>query len=199
MYVEFQRDSKFYPGVDAKVETSVGKTLVLVNPTWDDQQVNLGAVGVGSSAPTWTAYKSSKVLAFSKSQDNEITFTLQYSHRIKTGTSTEMHVHTIAPDNNAGDVVWQLTVSYASINGTFGDAETFTKTQSIAADSANVHKVFEIVAEMLENVGISGVAFCSLKRLGTDVADTYDNDIYLAALDSHFQIDTMGSRQEYIK
>jgi hypothetical protein len=166
---------------------------------YDDQQVNLGTVRRGSSSPTWTDYMGGEVLAFSKSQNNSISFILQYSHRIKTGTNAEFHLHTVAPDDTAGGVRWQLTVSYSSIGGTFPTETTITATQTVEAGSQDDHIVFELTETFAETVGISGVAICSLTRLGTDGADTYDDDIYLVALDSHFEIDSCGSREESTK
>ncbi len=44
--------------------------------------------------------------------------------------------------------------------------------------------------------GVSAVIICSLTRNGGGDGDTYDNDIYLTALDFHIEIDTVGSDTE---
>lgn len=195
--------SIFYDGTDAKIVTDdvaasdliidcgTEKTVELAEIVWDDQQVALGAVGFGSSAPTWEAYKGGEVLAFANSQNNEITFIIQYSHRVKVGSATEFHLHTIEPNGNTGNVRWQLTVSYASLSGTFPTESTTTITQTVGAQ--DVHTYAEITDTFVSSAGISGIAICSLTRLGSDAADTLNGDIYLAALDSHFQINTVGS------
>ena len=47
---------------------------------------------------------------------------------------------------------------------------------------------------------MSSVLLCSLQRKGTDaVNDTYDDDIYVVAMDFHIEMDTVGSREQYIK
>ena len=184
---------------DLRIITGLDKTLEIDTVVWDDMQVSLGAVRQGSSAATWTPYKDSEVLSFAGNASNKIFFTIQYSHRIKDGSDTEFHIHTIAPDNTAGGVRWQLTVVYSRINGTFGTVGTYPVTQTIAANSADKHDIVTIKNPFTEDTGISTVALCSLSRLGNDGADDYANDIYLIALDSHFQIDTMGSRQRTAK
>lgn len=184
---------------DLVVDCGANKTIELETSVWDDQQVNLGTVGFGASAPTWTAYKDSKVLSFDKAQDNKITFTLQYSHRAKRDVAFEFHVHNTATDITAGEVRWVLTVSFADIGDDFSAVSTFIAHQPIAALSNDEHLVFQIEDDIGVTNDLSCVALCSLMREGTHSADTYDNDIYLVALDSHFQIDTMGSRQENSK
>lgn len=185
---------------DLKITTGAEKTVELGSIAWDDMMVELGAVRQGSSSATWTPYRGSEILAFATNASNKIFFRIQFSHRIKTGTDTEFHVHTVAPDNNAGGVVWSLSVSYANIGDDFGPEGTPTQvTQTIAINSQDKHDIFSIKNPFTANAGISSIALCSLTRLGNDEADDYANDIYLVALDAHYQIDTMGSRQRTLK
>lgn len=166
---------------------------------FDDQQVNLGQVGLGASAPTWTAYKGSEVLAFDKAQDNQIVFTAQLTHRYKLGSTLEFHCHNVAPDNNTGDVVWILTYSLADIGDDFPAETSVSKTCSIAANSADKHLLFDLADLAVQSDGVSAVILCSLTREGTNIADDYDNDIYLTALDFHIEVDNIGSRTDSSK
>jgi hypothetical protein len=187
---------------DFVVDCGTNKTIELSEVVYDDQQVSIGSVGFGASAPSWTAYKSGEVLAFANNQSNKITFNAQLSHRYKLGTNIDFHIHTIAPNNNSGDVRWQLTYSWADIGSDFPAETTTLATQTIAANSQDEHLYFEIddaVSSASAEAGVSGVLICSLTRLGSDGADTYASSIYLAALDFHFQINTIGSRQELVK
>jgi hypothetical protein len=162
---------------------------------WDDQQVVLGTVGFGASAPTWTAYKGGQILAFSKNQSNEITFNVQFSHKVKIGSDIEFHVHPIPPDDTTGTVYWRLTVSFADIDSSFPAETTYNATQTIAANSGDDHLVFEISADVGSPGGVSSGMICSLTRVGA--SDTYDNDIYLFALDAHAEMDKIGSDTEF--
>ena len=165
---------------------------------WDDQQVDIGKVHVGASAPTWTAYKGCEVLAFDKAQSNKIYFIIQLTHRYKLNSNIEMHLHTTPADDTAGDVRWVLTVSMADIGDDFPAESTFAAVQTIAANTADKHILFEISGNVGSAAGVSSFLLCSLTRTGgTD--DDYDNDIYLLGLDSHIEMDTMGSRLETSK
>lgn len=173
--------------------------IKLVPPVWDDQQVTIGRVRVGASAPTWTAYKGGEILAFNKSQDNKIVFDMQYSHRLKIGTNIKFHIHDTVPDNNSGDIRWVLTVSFADIDSKFPNETSYTIVQTIAINSQDDHIFFNISDNIGNSNDVSGIAICSLTRTGTHDDDTYNNDVYLIGLDAHLQIDDVGSSQELTK
>lgn len=167
---------------------------------WDDLQVAIGAVGFGSSAPSWTAYKGGEVLAFNPSQNNSITFTAQIPHSYEEGTDLDFHLHLVHPTNPTGEgqkSKWTLTYSWAKFDEAFPSETTLTK--EIDASMADLHK-YEDVAE-LDGTGktISSILICSLTRNGTDAADTYTDDVYLVALDFHFKKDSNGSTTERSK
>ncbi len=162
---------------------------------WDDQQVNLSMAKFwGTNVPTWVTYRGSQVLAFSKNGTDKASFIIQFSHRLKTGSDIEFHVHTVAPDNNSGDVRWDITVSMADIGDDFPAETTYSLTQSIAANSQNEHLYTTITTDMGSSDGVSAIALMSITRNGGHADDDYNNDIYLIALDAHIQIDTVGSR-----
>ena len=175
------------------------KEFSLTDSVWDDQQVSLGSVGFGASAPSWTAYKGSKVLAFNKAQDNSIDFLMQLSHRYKVGTPVEFHLHVVAPSDIAGDVKWNLTISKADIGADFPAESSYSLTQTIAAGSADEHNYADISEDIGSSSGVSSVWICSLTREGTALVDNFDDDVYLVALDAHFEIDSLGSREETTK
>ncbi len=167
---------------------------------WDDQQVNLASsVFKGSSDPTWTAYKGAEVLAFDKAQDNIIYFTMQMSHKLKLATDIEFHLHNTVPSAGAGVVRWVMTASFIDIGGDFPAQSTYTADQTVAANSDDLHMLHEMASSLGQGSGVSGLALCSLMREGTHANDTFDDDVYLLAMDSHFQIDSIGSRQETVK
>lgn len=166
---------------------------------FDDQQINLGIVKKGSSAPTDTLYKGSQVLAFDKAQDNIIYFTAQLSHRYKLESTVEFHLHATVPDNNAGVVRWIFTYSWADIGDSFPTASSITVDQSVAANSQDDHLYVDIGDLTGSSDGVSSLLLCSLTREGTHANDTYNNDAYLVAADFHIECDTMGSDTESAK
>ena len=170
-------------------------------PAWDDQQVSLGSVGFGSSAPTETAYKGSEVLSFHQSQDNSITFVAQLPHAYKINSDIEFHLHLAYQDANAGNSKWTLTHSWASIGSTF-PAETSVSALIASPAETDHHQLADIAATITPAAGqggISSVLLCSLTREGTDGTDTYGSGIYLVSLDFHRRGDGFGSRQRAVK
>jgi len=184
-----------YTQVDSSGHLSLHGEAVV----WDDQQVNLGTVAKGVSAPTTQAYKNSQVLSFSASQDNRVMFNMQFSHKLKLNTAIEQHLHDTVPDNNAGLVAWKLTVSKADLGSTFPDETTYDSVQTIAANSLDMHLLHELTSDIGASSDVSAIAMCSLTRVGTSTDDTYAAAVYLTAIDSHFQIDTIGSNGETSK
>jgi len=187
---------------DLHITTGAAKTLELDTEVWDDQQVSLGAVGFGASAPDWVSYKGGKVLGFDKAQNNEITFIAQITHKYKVNEDIEFHIHLAYPDGNSGNTRWTLTYSWANITGQFPTETSVSATIASPAEIDN-HQVAEIAATIsaagADQGGISSVLICSLTRDGSDAADTYDNDVYMVALDFHVPLNTIGSRQEASK
>lgn len=199
---DMEIDTSLVAASDLEVTCGTGKTLELQNAVWDDQQVLIGAIKKGASAPADIAYKGSEVLNFQNGQDNKITFTAQLSHRYKLGTDLEFHVHCTPTDNTAGNVRWVLTYSWADIGSDFPAETTTTTAVAVAANSQDSHLLHEVdtaVSSASAEAGVSGFLLCSLMREATDPGDTYNADLYVVGLDFHYQLDTMGSRLETTK
>lgn len=191
-----------FGGTAGKTRIEPDGTLVFIDDAivWDDLQVVLGTVKLpGVSDPTWTAYKGGYVLAFNKAQDNIITFTAQLRHSYFEGSDIEFHVHTAYPDSNPGDVRWIFTYSWANQYSNFPVEISVTK--DIASPADQDHHSFDEIVASIDGTGkeISSILICSLTRKGTDPVDDYDNDVYLAALDFHFQKNMIGSREQLTK
>ncbi len=162
---------------------------------WNDQQVVLGNVKfAGASDPTWTAYKGGLVLAFNKAQDNIVYFTAQLSHKYKLNSNLEFHIHTAHADGDAGNSKWNFTYSWADVGDDFPveTSDTTTVASPADADKHELNSFGNLTAG--GGADVSSVLICSLQREGTHGDDTYDDDIYLVAMDFHFEMDTMGSR-----
>ena len=184
-YAEFEDDGTLVFHGDAAV--------------WDDLQVVMGQIKLpGVSDPAWIPYKGGYVLAFSKAADNIVSFTAQIPHGYKVGSDVEFHLHLAYPDNGAGFTRWNFTHSWASIGGEFPGETTVAAVDITSPEVQDRHQLAEL-AETIDGAGkgISSVLICSIQRVGT--ADNYDDVVYLVAADFHFEIDTVGSRQEIVK
>ena len=91
-----------------------------------------------------------------------------------------------------------MTHSGAAIDATF-PAETTPTAVTIAAAAVDTHKVHGIATMTGTALGISSQILCSLARLGTNAADTYNDYIYLTGADFHIVKNTVGSISEYGK
>lgn len=193
--------SKFGDGTNCVQIDGVGDMTFVGSATvWDDLQVNLNAVKLpASGAATQTAYKGGYILSFDKAAVNTIYFNAQLPHSYKEGSGIEFHLHVAHPDGSAGDSVWLFTQSWASHNQAFPTQGTTIGTIA-APGTADIHEV-KVLAGTIPGTaqGISSVLLCSLARVGTADGDTYDNDVYLTALDFHFEKDMVGSRERLTK
>ena len=131
--------------------------------------------------------------------DESLHFVAQLPHSYKEGSDLEFHVHWSPSTTNTGNVVWELDYAAITIGGTLSSVSTLTDT--IAADgTAFKHQVSDIDDIVSgTGLGISTLLICRFTRLGDDGADTFTGVAFAYEVDFHFQLDMMGSRQEYIK
>jgi hypothetical protein len=183
----------------AMFDTDGTLTLHGTATVFEDVVVNLSNIKApASDPPTWTSYKGCEVPAFGKNATNVLYFTCQIPHKYKNGSDIFFHFHAAYPDANAGNSRWQLTYSWANINGTFG-AQTTTPLTFAAPAAADHHSLHNFGTISGSGKTISSVLLCSLARLGADGADNYDNVIYAISADFHIEFDSLGSSQELVK
>lgn len=185
-YSEFESDGTLKFNGDATV--------------WDDMRTPISSVRVPAAlAPVWTAYKGSQVLAFDGTSSDFVYFVAQLPHSYKEGTNLDVHIHWTPEDNTAGNVKWQLTYSWANIDGIF-PAETIVERIVATPEVTDKQILTDLVNIDGTGKAVSSMLLCSLARLGGDVEDTYNaKDAYLLEIDFHFEIDTVGSRTELAK
>jgi hypothetical protein len=180
------------------------------NPTfneshWDDLRFNIADVAPGiANPPDWvqvSALGNLYVLAFNKNTQEEIYFWPQIPHRWEQGSTLHPHVHWINHEGTTGDVVWGLEYSVANINGVFPASTTVTATAACVALDGGlpVHQMTELPTIDMTGKTLSSMMFCRFYRVADDAADTADDDVGLLEVDFHYQIDSTGSRQEYVK
>lgn len=208
----------YYDGTDGNIDTDLvapsdlvidcgtEKTIELEETVWDDFVVPANAVRLAGANPADpVAYKDGIVLSFDDTTSEYCYFVIQLPHRYKEGTDLDFHLHWTIKTSGAGggaeNVKWDVTYSAsspttpaeswpASSNGT-----TTVDVQDVTADD---HLIDDIVTMDGTNYKISEVIICSLKR-DTGVANNYGDEAYLVSMDVHYQVDTMGSRQELVK
>jgi len=120
-------------------------------------------------------------------------------HSYKHGTNLHPHIHWSPDSADAGNIYWSFEYTIANINGTFG--ATTTDDIVIASDGvAFKHQIEEFSAIDGSGLTFSHMLICRLTRKSsTEAADTYPGNACFVEFDFHFQKDTIGSREEYVK
>jgi hypothetical protein len=123
----------------------------------------------------------------------------QFPHSMKIGSSIYPHVHWSPTTAGAGDVLWRLEYIHANINGVFAGTYEELTALDTASGVANTHQIISFDPIVGTTIGLSSIMCWKLSRIGGDSTDTYGADARLLEFDIHYEIDTMGSREEYVK
>jgi hypothetical protein len=184
---------------------------------WDDIMVFPDATTKGGSkAPVWggasaNAFKKNGssqgvfLWMFSSSTEQELYFTIQIPHGYKLGSTLYPHVHwTTATGTPSGtNVVWGLEYAVAPIGGTYPNTTIQTGNSVIpvigSPTGTGQHIITPLGTISGTNLGISTVLVCRLYRSVGDANDTFGYEVGLLGFDIHYEKDTEGSRQEFIK
>lgn len=183
---------------------------------WDDLMVYPDATSKGGSkAPVWGgssgAFKKNGssqgvfIWMFHKTTEQEVYFTVQLPHSYKVGTALYPHVHwtTAIGTPTRTNVVWGLEYSVIAIGGSFPNTSTLTG-NSVISPIATIsgigqHLITSLGSISGTNLGISTVIACRLYRDATNSIDAFDEEVGLLGFDIHYEKDTQGSREEFVK
>ena len=211
--------SIYYDGTDAYIKTDevaasdlnvdcgTNKTLELQTVVYEDLQVSISNVRIPTAnAPTERLYNHGivggvtfPVLGFALNE--YFYFDLQTSHSMKLSTILDNHFHYMTPTDGTGDrFKFQLDVIVAPINGTWSapTGTPFTTEVTMSADLSNSHKIQDIADIPASNTTVSTIYKCKFTRIAAS-QDEYAGEVYIEFTDSHYQKNTMGSRQESAK
>lgn len=148
-----------------------------------------------SDSPLWTDIGNgieACVFADSKIQSNTIHFHINHDYMIN--TPIYPHVHWLPLSNSTGNVVWQLSYKYAKA---FGQGEVLTGTLSTITLIQNANGITgeHLTTEVDDLHTINGISepdivlVMSLKRLGSDVRDTFAGSVAALFVDLHYMSD----------
>ena len=102
------------------------------------------------------------------------------------------------PTTGTGVVEWQLEYFWVNIDGTAGNTTILSLTDA-GDGTAYKHQVASWSAISGTGKTVSSMLMCRIFRDGGNGSDTFTGDALLLEIDFHYQIDTMGSRQEFVK
>lgn len=192
-------------GIEHSTFYGYDNVFPLRSPEWDDIRIAVNALRVpAANNPSWISFRGTQILSFSDQgvEGNEeiVYFAVQLPHAWKLGTALKPHIHWMGEDDTAGDVAWKLTYAWGDVNEAFPSesSETITDTNNTAAaDIMNIAPFADIDAT---DKTLSGMLLCSLRRNSSNVLDTYNaKDARLLEVDFHYQLDTLGSQEEFTK
>lgn len=214
--------SLYFDGTDANIKTDevapsdlkltcgAAKTLELQTPVYDDYVTPLGANNWNGASNNPTLTKlfddgagSQGVYGFVFSDGDEALITIQIPHRYKEGTNIDPHIHfmcmtDVDPTDKFGI---EFEYTWANIGEDYA-ANTTLSTIDIdtGVDTQYMHQYADITAAGVDGTGktISSILICRIKRVAA-TGDNYAGGIVIIDFDIHYQVDTMGSRQEGAK
>jgi hypothetical protein len=178
---------------------------------WDDIMIPGLATRSNTNPPSFLPFIGGTFLNYfddaGANSENQVYFTVQFPHSWA-GSTIYPHVHW-TPETDPGaasSVRWGLEYSWVEYNSTTPNTFPVTTTVFVdapcAAGSQQKHLIssFGSVALTTSQDGISSMMVCRLYRNSSSSSDTYNNKrAGFLQFDIHFEKNTEGSRQEFIK
>ena len=206
---------------DIEISTVANQTLVLVQSVWDDLRIPLDFGTFGASNPPGLSQfmdngaGSVGVFAWAfgdavAGNEEQLWFVAQLPHTYKEGTDIKAHIHWSPAVSGGVDeyVKWGLEYTWQNVDGTFGNTTIITSdatsgaTATTSGDTtllADKHYVTALGTITGTSKTVSSMLVCRIFRNSSDASDDLAQDAFGLEVDFHHEIDTMGSRQEFIK
>jgi hypothetical protein len=183
------------------------EALLLEDTVWDDFQVSLSTARLPAvNAPTWRTYNYGvvggvqfAVLGFDV--NNYLDFTIQSRHAMKLSTVLKNHIHWTVPNDAAGErVKFQLDVIAAPIESNYAlvTGSPFTVEYVLVGDESGKHNVLGLGDVPGINTTVSTMYKCKFSRIAASASE-YSFEAYVDYNDGHYELDGMGSKDEYSK
>lgn len=171
---------------------------------WDDLRVAAASLNPTGQAAPPTLNQNNGLLEFAAAATNVIAFQVQMPHAWREGTAVRPHVHWRKKTQGAGNVLWRLNYEFANVGAVYTDTLAEVDSTSTVADTpddgaALRHLITAFGSASMTGKTVSAVGFFVLSRIGGDVLDTYAGVAQVLSIDLHYQLDSMGSMQEYLK
>lgn len=173
---------------------------------FDDLRIEDTSVRKASVAPTEDAgFRGNAnflALNFSNSTADEVQFNVQMPHSWREGSTIYPHVHFSPWAVSAGSAAAQFRLEYysANVGDVFSAASgSLNLTETWYGDGQWRHYIATSASGLdMTNVTLSSILKCRLYRDNT-VTNNYANKISFLYFDIHYEIDSFGSDEEYIK
>ena len=193
-------------GAASGVQTNV-KALDLFPKTvtvWDDYVVPIvGANAAGIAPPTLVKVNDDGAgstgvyyYSFAHNSEKEVFFTVQLPHRYKPGTAIRPHIHWGPTTTGTGGVVWGL--EYCISNRAVAAGNTVIIKATGQAPGALMTQVITSLPEIAGTSMVESTLLnCRFFRASGDGADTYGAGAVAMSFDVHFEVEKLGTVEEY--
>lgn len=170
--------------------------------SWDDLRFPATAINPPGQASDPDVDTTNGILLFDATATEVVFLVAQMPHSWAEGSAISPHVHWYKTTSASGDVMWQLDYKKFAI-GEVGDS-SFTTLQASTStitddDTAEQHLLTPFADIDMTGLTLSDMLVMKLSRIGGDAADTYGADAALLEFDIHYELDSFGSQQEFVK
>lgn len=167
---------------------------------WDDLLSPATSINPAGSPTPPSIDNTDGSLIFTATGVNTVTVWFQLPHAWKVGSELRPHLHWYKSASTSGYVNWEVKYKYAGLGASFGSFTGLLSgtVQVPDSNSANVHAITRFPVIDGSGLTISSMVCVWVQRTTTS-GDTYSGNAHLIGVDIHYQKDTQGSRQEYIK
>jgi hypothetical protein len=180
------------------LDPTVVNPILLDATVWDDLRAPATGINpVGSPSPA-TPNTDDGSLTFAKG--NVCISWFQLPHSWKEGTDLSVHIHWSKSTTNGGTCNWQMKYKWFNIGAVDPGFSVLAKGTEYVPNSNTVGKHALIEWTDLSGVGktLSSMLCVYIARIN-DGDDTFTGNGNLYEIDCHYQVDSLGSTQEYIK
>ncbi len=177
-------------------ETAAGNAENIAG--WEDLRAPSNGINPIGSPSAATPNTTDGSLTFTKG--NVAIAWFQLPHGYKEGSDLRIHIHWSKSTTNNGVVHWQMKYRWANIGDTLPSFSELEDGNVVVSDSNTVdkHAMFEWTPVDGTGKTISSMICVYISRTN-DGDDTFTGSANLYEIDIHYQIDTIGSRQELVK
>jgi hypothetical protein len=186
---------------DGSVYTVLSDPLIGDATYWEDLRFPAQTLAPGATAADpCVVIGSLRTLCFDGGATAEsANLVVQWPHAMKQNSTVYPHVHWGPSNTGAGFVIWGLEYSCQNTGGTFVVSATSTVSEA-AGGVAHKNKYTEFPPiDTTAYGGLSGMCLMRVFRDPTASGDTYGSDAELYEFDIHYQLDSIGSRDEEVK
>lgn len=177
------------------LEDALGNTLNV--DAWDDLRGPANGINpIGSPSPA-TPNTADGSLTFAV--NNVAVAWFQLPHNWKIGSDLHVHIHWSKATTNNGTCNWQMKYRWGNIGDVMPAFSLLASGSEITPNSNVVdkHALYEWDAISGAGKTLSSMICVFIERVAA--GDTFTGAANLYEIDIHYQIDSMGSRQELIK